>query len=149
MKKLVIFLVFIMVIGVGNVSAQTKPKHKHDSKGMEQVMDHFMLEQFHAEIFQAVKDHYKKDSVGIQFNWWDKNYDVVEIEQWEKGNELSHPFIVKFTVLPNGENKQLGIDTITFGVTPSDLYQEFDKKDIAAVKVELLNYKHRELNAIR
>jgi len=61
-------------------------KFNVDSQGMEQVIDNMMLEQFGNEIQQAVKEYYKKDSIRVQYYWWDKNYDVVEVLQSEKGS---------------------------------------------------------------
>ncbi|MBT2680068.1 DUF3888 domain-containing protein [Bacillus sp. ISL-35] len=147
MKKLLVFLALIMVICVSNVSAQSYQKHKHDSKGMEQVMDHFLLDQFHDEIAQALKGYYKNESIRIQYNWWDKNYDVVEIDQWEKGNELSHPYIVKFTIQSYGEEGQLGTDTITFGASPELFNKGYNDKNLAAVNVDFIDFKHREAKA--
>ncbi|MCK1993230.1 DUF3888 domain-containing protein [Peribacillus muralis] len=144
MKKLLVITILMVSMCVHNISVSAEKHHEHDSNGMEQVMDHFILEQFSAELNQAVKDFYKKDSVRIQYNWWDKNYDVVEINQSEKGSELSHPYIIKFTVLTYEGNKmgQLGTDTITFGVSPFN--KELDEKNLAASKVELLTYSHGE-----
>ncbi|MGE6375701.1 DUF3888 domain-containing protein [Peribacillus muralis] len=82
----------------------------------------------------------------IQYNWWDKNYEVVEIEQSEKGRELSHPYIIKCTVKTYDGNQsgQLGTDTITFGVLPLQFNKELDDINLAASKVELVNYSHSE-----
>jgi hypothetical protein len=98
------------------------------------------------ELKQAVTDFYKKDSIRVQYNWWDRNYDVVELDQWEKGNELSHPYVIKFTVqtYDGNETGQLGTDTITFGVSPIQFNKEMDEKNLAASKVELLDYSHSE-----
>jgi Protein of unknown function (DUF3888) len=146
MKKLLIFVVVMFSMGMNYISVSAEKQHKHDSKGMEQAIDHFILDQFNDEMVQAVKDFYKKDSVRVQYNWWDKNYDVVELEQSEKGRELSHPYVIKFTVLTYEGNKmgQLGTDTITFGVSPLRFNKELDEKNLAASKVELLNYRHGE-----
>ncbi|MDP1421703.1 DUF3888 domain-containing protein [Peribacillus simplex] len=146
MKKLLVLAILMVSISLNNVSVSAEKQHKHDSEGMEQAMDHFILDQFSDEMVQAVKDFYKKDSVRIQYNWWDKNYDVVELDQSEKGRELSHPYIIKFTVITYDGNKtgQLGTDTITFGVSPLQSNKELDEKNLAATKVELLNYSHGE-----
>ncbi|KON88107.1 hypothetical protein AF332_15670 [Sporosarcina globispora] len=144
MKKLLFFTVVMFLMGVNYIPVSAEKQHKHDSKGMEQAIDHFILDQFSDELKQAVNDFYKKDSIRIQYNWWDKNYDVVELEQWEKGRELSHPYIIKFTVQTYDGNKkgQLGTDTITFGVSPLQFNKELDEKNLTASKVELLNYSH-------
>ncbi|KWW22018.1 MULTISPECIES: DUF3888 domain-containing protein [Peribacillus] len=146
MKKLLFLAILLASMSLDNVSISAEKQHKHDSKGMEQVMDHFILDQFSDEMKQAVTDFYKKDSVTFQYNWWDKNYDVVEIKQSEKGRELSHPYIIKFTVKTYDGNKrgQLGTDTITFGVSPLQFNKDLDEKNLAASNVELLNYSHGE-----
>lgn len=146
MKKFLVLAILMVSMCLNNISVSAEKQHKHDSKGMEQAMDHFILDQFTDEMVQAVKDFYKKDSVRIQYNWWDKNYDVVELDQSEKGRELSHPYIIKFTVITYDGNKtgKLGTDTITFGVSPLQFNKELDEKNLAATKVELLNYSHVE-----
>ncbi|MFJ7941097.1 DUF3888 domain-containing protein [Peribacillus sp. NPDC096622] len=146
MKKFLVLAILMVSTCLNNISVCAEKQHKHDSKGMEQAMDHFILDQFTDEMVQAVKDFYKKDSVRIQYNWWDKNYDVVELDQSEKGRELSHPYIIKFTVITYDGNKtgKLGTDTITFGVSPLQFNKELDEKNLAATKVELLNYSHVE-----
>jgi Protein of unknown function (DUF3888) len=146
MKKLLIFAVIAFSMGVNYISVNAEPQHKHDSKGMEQVFDHFILDQFGDEMSQAVKDFYKKDSVRIQYRWHNKNYDVVEIDQSEKGHELGHPYVIKLTVdtYEGNKMKKLGTDTITFGVSPLQFNKEFNEKNLAASKVELLNYSHSE-----
>ena len=146
MKKFFLSVIVLILMGINTNLVSAAKQHKHDSKGMEQAIDHFILDQFNDEIVQALKDFYKKDSVRIQYNWWDKNYDVVELQQSEKGRELSHPYLVKFTVLTYDGNKkgQLGMDTITFGVSPLQFNKELDEKNSAAAKVDLLNYKHSE-----
>jgi hypothetical protein len=147
MKRIfVLVILFMLIMSINNNLVSAETQHKHDSKGMEQAIDHFILDQFNDEMVQAVKEFYKKDSVRIQYNWWAKNYDVVELEQSEKGRELSHPYVVKFTVLTyDGNNKgQLGTDTITFGVSPLQFNKELDEKNLAAAKVVLLNFKHSE-----
>jgi len=146
MKKLLMFVVFaIFLTSVNTLSVSAEKQHKHDSEGMKQVMDNYIISQYNDELVQAVKDFYKEE-VGIQYNWWNKNYDVVEIDQAEKGNELSHQFIIKFNVLTYSKNskKILGKDTITFGVTPIIFSKEMNQKNIAASKVEFLDFTHRE-----
>jgi len=144
-KMLPLFGIAILLIGVYYLPVSAEKQHKHDSKGMEQAMDNFILSQFHDEMVQAVKDYYEQD-VRIQYNWWDKKYDVVEINQFEKGNELSHPFIVKFTVetYDSEQKGQLGLDTITFGVSPLEFNKEMDEKNLAASKVDFIKFNHRE-----
>jgi hypothetical protein len=146
-KLLLLFGIVIFSIGVKDLHVSAEKQHKHDSQGMEQAMDHFILSQFHDEMMQAINDYYKKE-VRVQYNWWDKNYDVVEIDQFEKGNELSHPFILKFTVETYHREKKgrLGTDTITFGVTPLEFNKGMDQKNLAASKVEFLNFTHMEPN---
>ncbi|MDP4550128.1 DUF3888 domain-containing protein [Alkalihalobacillus macyae] len=87
-------------------------------------MDQLLLDLFAQEIRSAVTNYYKEDSVHFRFNWWDKDYDVVEVDQSEKGHilEFTHdgkkqqfPYIIKFTIQPQ-KDKSLGTDTITFGV---------------------------------
>jgi Protein of unknown function (DUF3888) len=145
MNKLLLVTMFMLSLCVPSMTVHAE-KHKHDSKGMEQAVDQFILSQFSDELKQAVTDFYKKDSVRMQYNWRDRNYDVVELDQWEKGNELSHPYVIKFTVQTYDGNKkgQLGTDTITFGVSPIQFNKEMDEKDLAASKVELLDYSHSE-----
>jgi hypothetical protein len=116
--------------------AESYPKHKHDSKGMEQVSDHLMLTLFDEQITSAITNYYKDDSIQVQYNWWDKNYDVVEVDQAEKGNSLPKPFVIKFTILAYKNSKFLGTDTIKFGVTPR--YGTKTSKP----KIELLGYNH-------
>ncbi|EFZ1984519.1 DUF3888 domain-containing protein [Shigella flexneri] len=143
MKKFLILAILIVSMSINNISVSAEKQHKHDSKGMEQVFDHYMLDQYGEEINHAIKDFYKKDSVRIQYSWWDKNYDVVEIAQSEKGRDLGHSYVIKFTVLTYDGNKrgQLGTDTITFGADP---IREMDDKNLAATNVELLDFKHVE-----
>lgn len=146
MKKL---LLLSIILFCGNsllnidVNAAT---HKHDSKGMEQVMDHYILDQFQDEIKQAITTFYEKDSITYQYNWGDNNYDVVEIKQSEKGNQLNHPYVITLTVISYDDNNRipLGTDTLTFGVAPISFNQDKQEKNIASMKAELINYKHVE-----
>jgi hypothetical protein len=146
MNKLLILSIFMVSLCVSSIPVHAEKQHKHDSKGMEQVFDHFILDQFSDELKQAVIDFYKKDSIRIQYNWRDGNHDVVELEQSEKGNELSHPYVIKFTVQTYDGNKkgQLGTDTVTFGVSPIQFNKKYDEKNLAAAKVDLLDYSHSE-----
>jgi Protein of unknown function (DUF3888) len=146
MKKLLFLAFFFTSMSFSSISVTAENQRKHDTKEMEQAFDHFMLSHFNDEINEAVSNFYKKDSVRIQYNWWDKHYDVVQIDQHEKGRELSHPYIVQFTVLTYDDNKtgQLGTDTITFGVTPFEFNREMDQRNLAASKVKLLDYKHNK-----
>ncbi|MEG9295925.1 DUF3888 domain-containing protein [Mangrovibacillus sp. Mu-81] len=146
MNKLLTVSIFMLSLCVSSTPVHAEKQHKHDTKGMEQVIDHYILDQFSDELKQAVTDFYKKDSIRIQYNWWDGNYDVVELEQSEKGKQLSHPYVIRFTVQTYDGNKtgQLGTDTVTFGVSPIQFNKEFDEKNVAAAKVALLDYSHRE-----
>ena len=78
---------------------QAEKNHQHSSKGQEQVFDNFLLQLYQDEIITAVKDYYNDDSIRIGYDWWDKNYDVVELLQSEKGREYTSSYILKFTVL--------------------------------------------------
>jgi Protein of unknown function (DUF3888) len=135
-------------LNVNNISVSASKQNKHDSKGMEQAFDHFMLSQFNDEIGQAVRGYYKKETVRIQYNWWDKKKNVVEVFQSEKGSELSHPFVIKFNVLSYNSDKmgQLGTYTITFGVSPLEFNNEMNEKNLAAAKVQLLKFEHHQPN---
>ncbi|WLR42581.1 DUF3888 domain-containing protein [Bacillus carboniphilus] len=138
-------LLFIsLIIMMTTVAVHAEKEHKHDSKGMEQAVDNFLLSQFNDELNQAVKDYYKKESVIFTLDWWNDHYDVVQVDQWEKGREKNHPYLFTFTVLPYDEHngEKLGTDTITFGVAP--LYDECADKNFAASEVELINYKHKK-----
>jgi hypothetical protein len=148
MKKFLVLTFMIVFMSVNNISVSASKQHKHDSKGMEQAFDHFMLSQFNDEIGQAVREYYKKESVRNQYDWWDKKNDVVEVFQSEKGRELSHPFVIKFNVLSYNSDKmgQLGTDTITFGVSPPEFNKELNEKNLAAAKVQLLKFEHHQLN---
>ncbi|MDE5055417.1 DUF3888 domain-containing protein [Niallia taxi] len=89
-----------------------------------------MLDQFSDEIQHAMNEYYNKNNIRAQYNWWNKNQDVVEIDQAEKGSDLSHPYIIKFTVDTYDGNKEgkLGTDTITFGVSPISFNKDLKKK---------------------
>ncbi len=143
MKKLLILAAFIISMTVFDPSVNAEKKqHKHDSVGMEQVFDHFMLSQFNDQIRKALEDFYETESITFQYNWFEESYDVVEMLQTEKGRELSHPFIVKFTVVTYSEKEKLGTDTITFGV--SSLVNKKLKDDLVAVKSEQIKFDHNE-----
>ncbi|GAA0430482.1 MULTISPECIES: DUF3888 domain-containing protein [Virgibacillus] len=144
MKKCLFIIVLSAFLLMGYNSVQAENSHKHDSKGMEQVFDHFMLEQFNNKIHNALGNYYKRDSIHFQFDWWAKNYDVVEMQQSEKGRELSHPYLIKFTVKTYSEDgKHLGTDAITFGVTP--VYKNMLKdNNLITMQVEQLNLEHQK-----
>ncbi len=146
MKKLIVFSVFLFSMCVNYIPVSAEKTNKHNFQGTEQVFDQFLLSQFTDEMGQAMNDFYKKDSIRAQYNWWNKHNDVVEILQSEKGREFSHPFIIKFTVDTYEGNKkgQLGTDTIVFGVSPLQFNKELDEKNLAASKVELIDYIHRD-----
>jgi hypothetical protein len=95
-----------------------------------------MLTLFDEQITSAITNYYKDDSIQVQYNWWDKNYDVVEVDQAEKGNSLPKPFVIKFTILTYKNSKFLGTDTIKFGVTPRS------RTKTSKPKIELLGYDH-------
>lgn len=98
-----------------------------------------MLSLFEKNIDKAMDNYYEDDSMSAWYDCWDKDYDVVEVDQSEKGHKLKSPFIVKFTVMVRNEKQsQVGTDTITFGVVPGD-------GDITnGAKIKLLNYDHNE-----
>jgi hypothetical protein len=122
--------------------AETRQKHKHDSAGMEQASDHLYLALFESKIRNAIANYYKDDSIHWQYNWWAKEYDVVEVDQSEKGHELANPFVIKFTVLTYKNSKALGTDSITFGVTPGDSLSPNEKHH--KTKIELLEFQHQK-----
>lgn len=107
--------VFLIIISIGviytSVNSEEKgnaeKQHKHDSEGMEQAVDHFILDKFSDESNQTVRDFYKKDVIRVQYNWWDENYNVVELDQSEKGNELTYPYVIKITVIHMTATKQI------------------------------------------
>ncbi|MEH7511375.1 DUF3888 domain-containing protein [Gottfriedia acidiceleris] len=145
MKKFWVLPILMIYLNCSTLSVRAEIRHKHDSQGMEQVLDNFMLEQFNDEIVQALKEFYKNDSISYVYNWWDKNYDVVEIEGFRPNRNLSHSYIVRFTVLTyenKEKGKRLGQDTVTFGVSPLLFNKEMNKRNLAASKVKLLSIKH-------
>ncbi|MBD8070038.1 DUF3888 domain-containing protein [Bacillus sp. PS06] len=146
MRKLVMMSIILLSMCVSSIPISAEKANQHDFEGMEQAFDQFVLSQFTDEMRQAVTDYYKKDSIQVQYNWWNQEHDVVELQQTEKGRELSYPFVIKFTVDTYDENKkgQLGTDTIVFGVSPIQFNDDFDGKNLAASEVELVNYIHRE-----
>ncbi|MCQ6275949.1 DUF3888 domain-containing protein [Bacillus sp. V3B] len=144
MKKFLILAIFIFCTSLVSITVSAENEHNHDSVGMEQAFDNLMVSQFNDEINKAVENFYKKESVRINYNWFDKGYDVVEVSQSEKGRKLSHPFVIKFTVLSYDDKKPIGTDTITFGVSPTIENKDLNKKSIAAVNVELLNFQHNK-----
>lgn len=145
MKKWFVIVVLVLAFSINSISVSAEEQqHKHDSSGMEQAFDHFMLMQFQNEINLAVKDYYQKESIMIQYDWFDNKYDVVEIFQTEKGRALTHTYIIKFTVQSYSEEELLGTDTITFGVEPTYENQQLDEQSLAAVKVERLDFEHNK-----
>lgn len=144
MKKLPLILLMLFLFSQMNLD-EVKAENHDDVRNGKQVMDHFVLAILSDELSSAVNDYYKQDTV-IQFDWSGKDYQVVEMKQWEKGNELSHPFLIKLTVLAYDSSKsdQLGTDTLTFGVSPHALNTQKNNKSLASTEVELLEYKHRE-----
>ncbi|MYL56655.1 DUF3888 domain-containing protein [Virgibacillus halodenitrificans] len=143
-KNLFVIALSVLFLLMSYNSVQAENSHKHDSKGMEQVIDHFLLEQFNNKIHNALKNYYKKDSIHFQFDWWAKDYDVIEMQQSEKGQELSHPYLIKFTVKSYSEDgKQLGTDAITFGVTPVHKNMLKDN-NLIPMQVEQLNLEHQK-----
>ncbi|MDQ0186583.1 DUF3888 domain-containing protein [Cytobacillus sp. FSL W7-1323] len=146
MRKFAIFLlIYLLACHVSLEEVHAEEYKQHDAKDKEQVVDQFVLAILNDEVRNAVNDYYKKDTV-IQFDWQAKDYNVVEMKQWKKGNELGHSFLISLTVLPYDNNKssQLGIDTITFGISPQSLNTQKNNKSLASTEVELLDYKHRE-----
>ncbi|MGG3642016.1 DUF3888 domain-containing protein [Bacillus gobiensis] len=146
MKKLTCVIIVLLVLCSSFTSIQAQNSNKHDSKGHEQVLDHFMLELFSDEIRDAVANFYNEevgtsDSILIMYNWNAKDYEVVEIDQTEKGHILENSYVVKFTVVPQ-KNKILGTDSITFGVEPSNYNPRNKKEDNLVIK--MLRYEHKD-----
>jgi hypothetical protein len=125
-----------------NASAETRPKHKHDSTGMEQASDHLYLDLFGSRIRKAITNHYKDDSIHWQYNWRAKDYDVVEVDQTEKGHILAAPYVIKFTVVTYKDSKALGTDSISFGVSPGDSLSPHERDQ--KTKIELLDFQHQD-----
>jgi len=79
------------------------------------------------------------DSISWVYNWQDKNYDVVEILQVEKGQHLKSPYVIRFTIMPQKEGiGKLGTDRITFGVDPTN--------PDGNLRIKFLQYEHKVLN---
>jgi hypothetical protein len=143
-KKVFVGIIVSIIIfsSVGmNPHAETRPKHKHDSAGMEQASDQLYLALFESRIREAIANYYKDDSIHWQYSWWAKDYDVVEVDQSEKGHELAKPFVIKFTVLTYKDSRALGTDAITFGVTPGDSLSPNEKHH--NTKIKLLDFQHQ------
>ncbi|WP_079525037.1 MULTISPECIES: DUF3888 domain-containing protein [Halobacillus] len=152
MKRLLTTVIVLLCLftGVAFASAQSQNSNNHDSKGTEQATDQLMLKLFNEHIDKAVANYYKDDSISFQYNWWDEGYDVVEVDQSEKGHVLKSPYEVTFTVEPikTKHDKQTntttlgpklgGTDKITFGVVPGDVAK--------GIKVKMLNYEHHDSN---
>ncbi len=70
MKKFLVLPILMVYLNCStlSVSAHAQKPHKHDSQGMEQVFDNFMLDQFQDEIVQALKEFYKNDSISYVYN---------------------------------------------------------------------------------
>lgn len=145
MKRLLTMVVVLLCLftGFALASAQAQNSNGHDTVGQEQAVDQLLLDLFNQEISNAVTNFYKEDSIHYQFNWWDKDYDVVEVDQSEKGHMLKYDYngkkqhfsyVIRFTVQPQ-KDKILGTDTITFGVQ-----QDSNLEPI----IKMLNYEHNE-----
>ncbi|UOQ92217.1 DUF3888 domain-containing protein [Halobacillus shinanisalinarum] len=150
MKRLLITVIVLLCLftGFSFASAQAQNSNGHNTVGQEQAVDQLLLDLFNKEISNAVANYYKKGSISFQYDWWDKDYDVVEVDQSEKGHVLESPFVVKFTVMPTKTKHNSrtntttlgpslgGTDTRTFGVEPGDLTN--------GIKIKMLNYEHNE-----
>ncbi|MBD7938336.1 MULTISPECIES: DUF3888 domain-containing protein [Cytobacillus] len=145
MKKFAILLLIYFLACHVSLEKAHAEEYKHDAKNREQVVNHFVFAILNEEVRNAADDYYKKETV-IQFDWQAKDYNVVEIKQRKKGNEMGHSFLISLTVLPYdyNESTQLGVDTITFGISPQSLQTQKNNKSLASTEVELLDYKHRE-----
>ena len=146
MRKLICVFVALLAFGTNILPVQAEKNHQHSSKGQEQIFGNFFLKLYQDEISTAVKGYYNDDSIRIGYDWWDKNYDVVELLQSEKGREYTSSYLLKFTVLtysayvPKEKTKYLGIDTITFGVEPILNNKELNPKGQPVVK--FINFQH-------
>ncbi|UOR13714.1 DUF3888 domain-containing protein [Halobacillus amylolyticus] len=144
MKKVVYAcMVALLALNVNIMTTHAQSSNNHDTKGQEQAVDQLLLDLFNQEIDDAVANYYKEDSINYQYNWWDKDYDVVEVDQTEKGHVLEYvhngkkqqfAYVVKFTVQPQ-KDKVLGTDTITFGVQQDANLEP---------KIKMLSYDHSE-----
>lgn len=130
MKKIILLSFFTLIIfnnSTGTASAD-KPNQS----------DTLILSLMNEHIGNAVKDFYKDDSVRVQFHW-SKNFDVIEVAQSEKGNNLNALNVVKIHIKAENNKKTLGVDTLTFGVTPKATGENNEQ-----TKVKLLKYEHND-----
>jgi Protein of unknown function (DUF3888) len=145
MKRYIFGFIAVLIIssGIGiGVQAETQPKHRHDSEGMEQASDHLYLALFDSRIRNAIADYYKDESIHWQYNWQARDYDVVEVDQTEKGHVLAKPYVVKFTLLTYKDSKALGTDSVSFGVSPGDTLSP--NETTQKTQIELLDFQHRK-----
>ncbi|MFC5465008.1 DUF3888 domain-containing protein [Lederbergia graminis] len=127
MKKLICLVVFSLFLSTNIVSANAKIPSKFDN---------LILGLMDEPISDAVIDYYKDDTARFQYHW-SKNHDVVEVDQSEKGNNLKAMFVVKIHIQAENNNNTLGVDTLTFGVTPGAT-----GKNNKETKIKLLSYDH-------
>lgn len=124
-KKFIgLFVFLILSLNLTTANAKTPDR-----------FDYLILSLMNKEIGNAVANYYKDDSARVQYHWT-KDYDVVELDQTEKGHTLKALFEVKIHIKVENNNNVLGVDTLTFGITPKPIGEES--------KIELLNYKHKD-----
>ncbi|WP_043933849.1 DUF3888 domain-containing protein [Bacillus sp. EB01] len=141
MKKILIIAIVIVSLTGFYYSANAEKPQQYSGKDTTQVFEHYLYSQFNFQINKAVNDHYTEDIRNVQYP--PPTQKRVMLQQSEKGGELSHPYVVEFTVKPYSEKgKLLGTDTIKFGISTLD-FQE-PGENMSAVKYEMIDYKHSE-----
>lgn len=151
MKKIltllsIIFLTTSVVTPLANAEGHHK-HHNHKMHGMHEAFNQFLFDQFDQEINKAVSNFYKKDSMQVKYHTNGQHpHAMVKIEQSKEENKLSHPYILTFIVntYEADQTEPIGIDKISFGVTPLDHNKVFSQQAVAGSKVELIEFKHHD-----
>jgi len=138
-----VFTMFLLNINALGNSSKEIPEFTASSKEKNQMFGYFMIDLYHTEIMNAIKEHYKDNKINGYGMPDPPHYDVVSITAPEgnyKGLE-KYSYVLKINLSPSSSNgKILGKDTLYFAVEPRRQTMKNLPKEYPPI--ELIKYEH-------
>ncbi|MFS0639203.1 DUF3888 domain-containing protein [Mesobacillus foraminis] len=140
------FPIFLSNTNALEKTPQELPEFTTSSKQKNQLYGYFMLDLYHNEIREAIKEYYKDYKVDGYVTPKPPHYDMVSISftgnKNYKGLE-KFSYVLKITLIPTSSNgKTLGTDTLYFAVEPSRQTMRNLPKEYPPIK--LIKYEHNK-----
>lgn len=152
MKKAFIISALMLLISISTFLNVTNASNNQDiefssmPKVNNELFGYFMLDLYHKEITNYIKDYYKDENIkGYSMPNPESNKPVfITTSKNLKDVEEQFSYVLKTTILPTDKDGTIrGKDTLTFAVEPSRVKETNLSKGLKQMK--LIKYEHEEV----